>query len=536
MADTFDYVVVGAGSAGCALAARLSQDPATKVCLLEAGPADRNPLIRIPAAFIQLFQTKLDWAFLTEPQPALGDRRVYWPRGKVLGGSSSINSMMWVRGFAADYEEWAEHAGAGWSWASVLGCFCRMEDTEAPAGPHQGRGGPMRISAQRDPSPLTGDFVAACQTAGVPRTPGWEVNAAAPEGVTLTMVNQRAGRRWSAADGYLAPARGRPNLTVVTRAHVTRVRVDHGRATGVEYVSTGGDGVPVSVRAEAEVILCGGTVSSPALLMLSGIGPAGHLRQHGIDVVHDSPEVGRNLADHLTAGFVASTASRETLYRADSPRQVLEYLARRRGKLSSNVAEAYAFVRSDPSLALPDLELVFAPATFLDQGRQRPTQHGFTLGALLLRPRSTGTVTLASADPLAAPRIDPRYLTDAEGADRATLVAGLERCYEILHAAPLVRHLTGIIQPRGASRAERVDAAIDEFSQTLYHPTGTCRMGADEDSVVDPDLAVRGVAGLRVADASVMPNPIRGHTNAASIMIGVRAGDLVTDGSSAPSP
>jgi choline dehydrogenase len=532
MKDHFDYVIVGAGSAGAALAARLTEDPGCRVLLLEAGPTDRKQAIHIPAAFSTLYRTDLDWDYFTEPQPALAGRRIFWPRGKMLGGCSSINAMMWVRGFAADYDEWAEHAGPGWSYESVLNYFRRIEDTEAAAGDHQGRGGPMAVSEQRSPSPLTEAFLQACEQVGVPRTSGAEVNGAQPEGVAQTRVSQRRGRRWSTVDGYLRPAKRRPNLTILTGAHTTKVRLEGTRATGVEYVHSGAVRV---ARAGSEVILCGGAINTPQLLMLSGIGPAGQLRAHGIEVAQNLPEVGQNLQDHLVSALIAHSSSKDTLYAAQSPRQLVRYLTRQRGMLTSNVAEAYGFVRSDDALPLPDLELIFAPAPFVGEGLAKPTGHGITVGPILVRPRSSGEVTLASADPFSAPRIDPRYLSDPEGADMAAMRSGMELSEQILAAPALSRYVQGYMQPGNeVSAAERTDTAIRRHSHTLYHPVGTCRMGNDDGAVVDPELRVRGIDGLRVADASVMPRIIRGHTNAPSIVIGERAADLLKLGSASP--
>lgn len=521
--STADFIVVGSGSAGAVVAARLSEDPSTSVVVLEAGPADKDKFIHIPAAFSKLFRSEVDWNYDTAPQPGLAGRRIYYPRGKMLGGSSSINAMMWVRGFAADYDEWASHAGQAWAFDNVVKYLRRIESIEGASGPDEGTDGPMAISRQRSPRPLTAAFLKAAAETGhrVERA-----NLAEPQGFSQTMVNQKRGARWSTADGYLKPARKRSNLTVLTGAHATRVIFDGDRATGVEYLT---DGVRHIVQARREIVLSGGAINTPQLLMLSGIGAADELTAHGIAVQHNLPEVGKNLLDHLVA-LIAFDANQDTLFAAEKIPQLVSYLARRRGMLTSNVAEAYGFVRSRPDLDLPDLELLFGPAPFIGEGLAEPTRHGAAIGTILVKPRSTGEVRLASADPMAAPIVDPRYLSDAGGVDRAAILSGLRTCLAIAAAPALKRHLGGYMQPAvsGSTPDEEVIVqALEQHAHTLYHPVGTCRMGTDEASVVDPELNVRGVQGLRIADASVMPTIIRGHTHAPSVVIGEMAADFI---------
>jgi choline dehydrogenase len=514
MPDVVDYVIVGAGSSGCVLANRLSARADVSVLVLEAGPADTAAALHIPAAFSRLFRSPLDWSYDTVPQPALGGRTIYWPRGKVLGGSSSINAMMWVRGYAADYDRWAQLADTGWGYEQLGRYFRRIDDA-------------LHIETQRDPREHTARFLDAVAELGLPRA---EVNSAAPDGFVQTLVNQHRGRRFSAADGYLKPVRHRRNLTVRTRALATRVLFDRSgdrpRAAGVEYVH---NGIRRTVRAAREVILAGGAVNSPQLLMLSGIGDGAELRAHGIDVVADRAQVGKNLRDHLVSGLIVEVAG-GTLFSADRPKQVIDYLVRRRGMLTSNIAEAYGFVRSSSDLALPDLELLFAPVAYVGQGLEKPPRHGITLGVLLEQPHSSGTVALASADPTVAPVIDPRYLSDQDGADRRAMLAGLRRADRVLHA-PAFRGVVGdYIVPAGGgsmTEADRHVAALEQYAHTMYHPVGTCRMGSDAASVVDPELRVRGVDGVRVADASVMPTIIRGHTHAPALVIGEKAAELI---------
>ncbi|MGW4247155.1 GMC family oxidoreductase [Nocardia sp. NPDC004722] len=520
---TADFVVVGAGSAGAALAARLSERPGTSVVVLEAGGEDKDKFAHIPAAFNQLFQTDYDWNYRTEPQPELSDRKVYWPRGKMLGGSSSMNAMMWVRGFAADYEEWGRAAGPEWSFESVLPYFQKLETVEEASEPGEGRSGPLHISRQRSPRALTHTYLQAAAEAGYPVE---RANGDRPQGFSQTMVTQKRGARWSTADAYLRPARqqGR-NVTAITDAHVTRVLFEGKRAIGVEF-RVGGETKQIS--AKREVILSGGAINSPQLLMLSGIGDADRLQDLGIPVLHHLPEVGRGLRDHLAAPIVYRTRA-GSLFGADKNLlELANYLVLRRGQLTSNVGEAYGFTRSREDLDLPDLELIFAPAPYIAEGLGDPDGHALTFAAVLLKPDSIGSITLTSPDPFTAPRISPRYC--AEPTDRAALLAGLRQCVEIAHQPSMKEHIGELMQPAVSSDTpmeEVLRRCLEDHSHTLYHPVGTCAMGKDEASVVDPQLRVRGIEGLRVADASVMPIITRGHTHAPAVMIGEKAADLI---------
>ncbi|MFC3814899.1 GMC family oxidoreductase [Lysobacter sp. GCM10012299] len=522
----FDYIIIGAGSAGCVLANRLSADPDVSVLLVEAGPRDSHPFIHMPAGLAKLVNNKrVNWDYHTAAEAQLDNRVLWWPRGKVLGGSSSINAMCYTRGVAGDYEEWAALGADGWDWKSVLPYFRRSERNQRGADALHGDEGPLYVSDLRYSNPLSQAFVEAGHQAGYPLNR--DFNGPVQAGFGLYQVTQKNGARCSSAVAYLDPIRERRNLTVVTDAQVNRITFERGRANGVIYTSKGRAFHQPAAR---EVLLCGGAINSPQLLMLSGIGPAAQLRRNGIDVVADAAEVGANLQDHLDICTLQHASQPVTYDRLNDAKVAFDYYLRgHSGVGSSNIAEAGGFVRSRfaPD-ERPDIQLHFVPAMLDDHGRHRLQGIGYTVHGCFLRPRSRGRITLASARAGDKPRIEANYLSDAEGFDMKMMVECARLSRELL-AQPAFDAYRGA--PIFPARNDLDDAQLMEFirakAETIYHPVGTCRMGSDDASVVDSQLRVRGVEGLRVVDASVMPTLIGGNTNAPTMMIAERAADLI---------
>ena len=522
----FDYIIIGGGSAGCVLANRLSEDSSVRVLLLEAGPRDWHPFIHMPAGLAKLVGKKgVNWDYDTAPEPQLDNRVLWWPRGKVLGGSSSINAMCYIRGVPADYEDWAAHGAAGWDWDSVLPYFRRSEGNTRGADALHGGDGPLCVSDLRYSNPLSRAFIEAGQQIGLPHNP--DFNGPRQLGVGLYQVTQRDGARCSAAVAYLHPAMKRPNLVVRTGAMASRITFDKGRANGVTCSHLGR---AFHFEATREVLLCGGAINSPQLLMLSGVGPAAELRRHRIEVVHDASGVGANLQDHLDICTLQHSTRRVTYDRVSDLKIAFDYFLRgRSGAGSSNIAEAGGFARS--RLApddRADIQFHFVPAMLDDHGRHRLAGDGYTLHACFLRPRSRGRIALVSNRAADKPRIEANYLSDAEGFDLKMMVECAKLSREIFAQKAFDAYRGAPIFP---ARTDLSDAELADFirakAETVYHPVGTCRMGSDDASVVDPQLRVRGVDGLRVVDASVMPALIGGNTNAPTIMIAERAADLI---------
>lgn len=526
---SYDYVIVGAGTAGCALAHRLSADPARRVLLLEAGPADRDWKIHAPAAFPKLFRGKLDWNYTTDEEEALDHRRLYWPRGRVLGGCSSINAMLYIRGHHQDYDHWRDLGNPGWGWDDVLPYFRRSQHQSRGASELHGVDGPLHVTDPLAPNPLSHAFVAAGEELGWQRTE--DFNGPQQDGFGLYQVTQKDGRRCSTAVAFLNPARRRPNLDVMTEALAERLLCRGRRVEGV-VVRRGGQ--RLEVVADREVILCGGAVNSPQLLMLSGIGPADHLRQHGIDVVHDLPGVGGHLQDHPVVSVVYRSQRNDTLDSAETLGNLLRYVLRRRGPFTSSVCEAGGFVRSSFAHRRPDLQFHFLPTALIEHGFDQATDHGVNLGVTLIRPQSHGTLRLRSAEATDPPRLRPGYLTAPGDLDR--LIEGVRLARRLAATEALSQHLDQEIRPGNQDVDDNQLASfVRRTLETLYHPTGSCRMGPAKDlsgelpPVVDHRLRVHGMESLRVIDASVMPEIPAGNTNAPTLMIAEKGADSILD-------
>ncbi|HTD06476.1 choline dehydrogenase [Undibacterium sp.] len=527
---SFDYIVVGGGAGGCVLAGRLSEDPAVSVALLEAGGEGDSWVVKTPAAVIAMLPTKLNnWAFETVPQPGLNGRRGYQPRGKALGGSSAINAMCYIRGHRWDYDHWAALGNSGWSYDEVLPYFKRSENNATLHDAYHGNDGPLRVGPLQSDNPYPAIYLEAARQAGYPIN--HDFNGAEQEGVGIYQVTQHNGERWSAARGYLHPHIGkRNNLQVITGAQATRILLEGKRAVGVEFVQ---GGQKRSLRARQEVLLAAGSLQTPQLLMLSGIGPGQALQALGIPVAHDLPGVGQNLQDHPDfifnyyadsldlMGFSVGGSLRMT-------RELWRYQTHRRGMLSSNFAEGGGFLKTDAALPAPDIQLHFVIGMVDDHARKLHLGHGYSCHVCVLRPKSIGELTLASSDPLAAPLINPRFLEHPD--DMETLVKGFKMTRRLMDAPALAAARSRDQLTSNVKSDDDIRAIIRARADTVYHPVGTCKMGTDAMAVVDPALQVHGLQGLRVVDASIMPTLIGGNTNAPTMMIGEKAVDLIRAG------
>ena len=527
METDFDYIVVGGGSAGSVLAGRLSEHAGTRVCLLEAGGGGSGPAVNIPCGAVTMLPTRYNnWAFESVPQPGLNGRRAYQPRGKCLGGSSAINAMIYIRGHRHDYDHWAALGNAGWSYDDVLPYFILSENNERYRDRWHGNSGPLHVSDLRSDSPFHARYLEAARQAGLPLA--GDFNGAEQEGVGLYQVTQKDGERWSAARAYLLPHIGqRANLAVHTRAAVQRIVFEGRRAVGVDVLL---QGQRHRLHARREVLLSAGALQSPQLLMLSGVGDGALLQQHGIASVHHLPGVGRNLQDHLDFTFGYNVRGVDSFGFSSRGswrmlRELLQFRRARRGMLTTNFAEGGGFLKSRPELPIPDLQLHFVVALVDSHARKLHWGHGLSCHVCLLRPQSRGTVGLQGADPALPPRIDPAYLSHPQ--DLEDMVAGYRITQRLMQAPALAELYTRDMFTADVRDDEGIRAIIRQRAETIYHPVGTCRMGTDADAVVDAELRVHGMQGLRVVDASIMPTLIGGNTNAPTIMIAEKAVDLI---------
>jgi choline dehydrogenase len=526
--DTYDFIVVGAGSAGCVLANRLSEDPGKRVLLLEAGGRDLSPWIHIPVGYFKtMHNPKTDWCYLTEPDPGIADRQLQWPRGKVLGGSSSLNGLLYIRGQAADYDRWRELGNVGWSYEDVLPYFMKSEDQERGSDNYHGTGGPLKVSDLRLRREIAERFIEAAVEIGIPRNN--DCNGASQEGVGYFQQTAHKGFRWSSAKAFLRPAKSRQNLHIVTGAHARKILFEGRRAIGVEYER---DKTVTSARASGEVVLSAGAIGSPQILACSGVGNGPDLQGLGIDVVQHSPGVGENLQDHLQIRLVHKTRCRtlnDEVNTLIGQAQVgIQYALFRTGPLTLAASQVFVFTRSDPAVDRPDIQFHMQPLSADKPGEGAHKFSAFTSSVCQLRPASRGSVKLKSPDPLDYPGIHPNYLSME--LDQRVAVNAIKVARKIVAAPAIASQITDEHVPGERYQTdEELLQAAREYSQTIYHPTSSCKMGSDEMAVVDDRLRVRGVDGLRIADASIMPEIVSGNTNAPAIMIGEKAADMIRE-------
>ncbi len=527
MAQGFDYVIVGGGTAGCILAARLSENPVVRVCLIEAGGRDTNPLIHVPIGFAKLTSGPLTWGLTTTPQRHANNREIPYAQARVLGGGSSINAEVFTRGHPTDYDRWVDEGAAGWGFANIRKYFLRSEGNAFLSGDWHGTEGPLGVSNTPDPHPMTRAFVKSCQEMGIPYNP--DFNGPVQQGTGFYQTTTRNNRRCSTATGYLRPALARSNLTLITGAQVRRVVFEGRRAVGVDCAI---GGAPQTLRAESEVIITAGAIGSPKLMLLSGVGPAAQLSLHGIAVLHDLPGVGQNLTDHFGVDMVAELQGQHSLDKYNKPHWAvwagLQYVLFKTGPITSNIVEGGAFWYSTAELSVPDLQFHFLAGAGAESGVPSVARgsSGITLNSYALRPKSRGSVTLRSSDPADTPCVDPNFLADPD--DLRISVEGMKISRQMLSQASLQKHIRAIRFPDDSVRSQaEFEAYARQYGRTSYHPVGTCKMGVDAMAVVDPQLRVHGLDGLRVCDSAIMPSLIGSNTNAPTVMIGERAADLI---------